>query len=152
MSQGTSSFCPGLLSSRRSSVIRRGSRMGWAALGHPIAGKAPQESTWRMRTLKQFRLDSTADPIQKNNYWRILLFGNNLMHESQKMKIGEPQVFKCKVRLCTSFSNWDSTSSDFKSVSWLLGPSTSLGLEGQQETILRWELSHWHKTCISAGN
>lgn len=47
--------------------------MGWAALGHPmgIAGKAPQEaleSTWRMRTLKKFRLGSTADPIQKKKF------------------------------------------------------------------------------------
>ena len=69
-SQGTSSFWEGVLSAGRPSAIGRVSGMGSAALGHPtgIAGKAPQEaleSTWRMRTIKKFSLDSTAEPTRK---------------------------------------------------------------------------------------
>lgn len=48
--------------------------MGWAALGHPIAGKAPQESTWRMRTLKQFRLDSTAESHPEKKFLKTFIW------------------------------------------------------------------------------
>lgn len=42
------------------------------------------------------------------------------------------------LRLCTSFSIWEPTSSDFKLVSWLLGPSCLSGLgQWKAETISR---------------
>lgn len=73
-SQCTSSFWEGVLSTGRPSAIRRVSGMGWTALGCPMstAEKAHQkdlESTWKMRTVKKFSLDSTAEPIQEKNFF-----------------------------------------------------------------------------------
>jgi len=73
-SQGASSLWEGVLSAGRPSTIGRVPGMGWAALEclTGIAGKAPQkalESTWRMRIVKKFSLDSTAEPIQEKSFF-----------------------------------------------------------------------------------
>lgn len=86
---------PGLLSSGRSSVIRRG--QGWVGLpwAIPLQEKPLRRALGGWGHSSSSDLTAPQNPIQKKNSWR-LLFGNSLMHVSQNMKTGEPQVFKCK--------------------------------------------------------